>query len=165
MVSISSTGEETFFTKSFFPTFLVRELLPSTSYTVKVWASNANGNSEPNYVTTTTLNVPDIAERKLKESEKENPLLWLFVFIGLTCTVIIFVIIVMSLKMCRHDSLVTSDSAGQNMFHQIDAGRTEKRTSVIPKQGVHNHDDLTSNISNDVFGRAHNKLKQVNKVL
>ena len=73
-------------------------------------------------------------------------------------------ITVISLKICRYDSLETSDSAGHNMFHEIDAGRSEQRKSVIPAQGVHNHDDLTSSISNDVFGRAHNKLKQVNKV-
>ena len=68
IVSVSATGEETFFAKSSIPFFLITELLPSTCYTVKVWASNTHGNSDPNYITMTTLNVPDIAERKLKNT-------------------------------------------------------------------------------------------------
>ena len=41
--SVSSTGKEVFLSKSVSPTFLVENLLPSTSYTVKVWTYNSNG--------------------------------------------------------------------------------------------------------------------------
>ena len=75
IVSVSATGEETFFAKSSIPFFLITELLPSTCYTVKVWASNTHGNSDPNYMTMTTLNVPDIAERKLKNNDHNKSMI------------------------------------------------------------------------------------------
>jgi hypothetical protein len=162
IVSKSSTGEETFFAKSSIPIFLIRDLLPSTSYTVKVWATNTHGNSDPNYITMTTRNVPDIAERKLKGSDHDRSLVWLCVFIGLTVTVIIFVITVMSLKLCKEDGLVTSDSdrhtmyhelesnrpdglmetesAGHNIYHQINDGKTGEQSTVISSQDAPKED-------------------------
>ena len=94
-----------FLSKSVSPTFLVENLLPSTSYTVKVWTYNSNGASQPSYISTTTLNVPDIAERKLKETEEETSLVWLGVF----------VVAVMSLKILRHDTIVISDTEEHNV--------------------------------------------------
>ena len=71
----------------------------------------------------TTLNVPDIAERKLKNNDHDKSTIWLSVFIGLTVLVILFVITVMSLKFCRNEGLVTSDSDGHTMYHEIDNSR------------------------------------------
>ena len=109
IVSISATGEETFFATSSSPFFLVTKQNPNTCYTVKVWASNKHGKSDPNYITMTTLNVPDIAERKLKKSESDKSLAWLCIFIGLTMTVILFIITVMSLKYCRKEGVITRE--------------------------------------------------------
>ena len=86
-----------FLSKSVSPTFLVENLLPSTSYTLKVWTYNSNGATQPSYISTTTLNVPDIAERKLKETEEETSLVWLGVFVGMPVLVVVFVVAVMSL--------------------------------------------------------------------
>ena len=102
-----------FLSKSVSPTFLVENLLPSTSYTVKVWTYNSNGASQPSYISTTTLNVPDIAERKLKETEEETSLVWLGVFVGMA--VVVFVVAVMSLKILRHDTIVISDTEEHNV--------------------------------------------------
>jgi len=164
LVSVSSTGEETFFTKSFFPTFLVRELLPSTSYTVKVWASNANGNSEPNYITTTTLNVPDIAERKLKGSE-EKPVVWLFVFIGLTLTVIVFVISVMTFKLCRHERLVTNDTESHNIFHEIDTNMVDEPRAVTSPGISGSNDQCRLMAGNHLYKCNKEDEEQANKQL
>ena len=113
--SVSSTGKEVFLSKSVSPTFLVENLLPSTSYTVKVWTYNSNGASQPSYISTTTLNVSDIAERKLKETEEETSLVWLGVFVGMPVLVVVFVVAVMSLKILRHDTIVISDTEEHNV--------------------------------------------------
>ena len=104
-----------FLSKSVSPTFLVENLLPSTSYTVKVWTYNSNGASQPSYISTTTLNVPDIAERKLKETEEETSLVWVGVFVGMPVLVVVFVVAVMSLKILRHDTIVISDTEEHNV--------------------------------------------------
>ena len=104
-----------FLSKSVSHTFLVENLLPSTSYTLKVWTYNSNGASQPSYISTTTLNVSDIAERKLKETEEETSLVWLGVFVGMAVLVVVFVVAVMSLKILRHDAIVISDTEEHNV--------------------------------------------------
>ena len=137
IVSISATGEETFFAKSSSPFFLVTKQEPNTCYTVKVWASNRHGKSDPNYITMTTLNVPDIAERKLKNSESDKSLAWLCIFIGLSMTVILFIITVMSLKYCRKEGVLTRESETHTMYHEIDNNRDN--TEVTENDGVTYH--------------------------
>ena len=59
--------------------------------------------------------MPDIAERKLKETEEETSLVWLGVFVGMAVLVVVFVVAVMSLKILRHDTIVISDTEEHNV--------------------------------------------------
>ena len=127
IVSISATGEETCYARSSSPVFLISKLEPSTGYTVKVWASNKHGNSDPNYLTTTTLNVPDIAERKLKGGGGEaGSLVWVMVFIGMAVLVLVFMVMVMTAKQCRKERVIARETEDHTLYHQI--GNTGERT-------------------------------------
>ena len=161
IVSISATGEETFFAKSNSPFFLVTKQEPNTCYTVKVWASNRHGKSDPNYITMTTLNVPDIAERKLKNSESDKSLAWLCIFIGLSMTVILFIITVMSLKYCRKEGVLTMESETHTMYHEIDNNRDN--TEVTENDGVKYHkiaDDKSRKPSMEGFDKEVSKYEK-----
>ena len=161
IVSISATGEETFFAKSNSPFFLVTKQEPNTCYTVKVWASNRHGKSDPNYITMTTLNVPDIAERKLKNSESDKSLAWLCIFIGLSMTVILFIITVMSLKYCRKEGVLTRESETHTMYHEIDNNRDN--TEVTENDGVTYHqiaDDKSRKPSMEGFDKEVSKYEK-----
>ena len=128
IVSISATGEETSYARSSSPVFLISKLEPSTGYTVKVWASNKHGTSDPNYLTTTTLNVPDIAERKLKGGggEAEWGDVWVMVFIGMTVLVLVFIVTVMTAKHCREER-VMAETEDHTLYHQIQNTSTERQ--------------------------------------
>ena len=90
-MSDSETNKETFSFQSSSPNFVVTKLVPSTCYTVKVWSSNTYGDSDPIYISVTTRNVPDMAERKLRNSENDNSLVWLSIFISLAVMITIFI--------------------------------------------------------------------------
>ena len=125
VVSVTATDEETFSSQSLRPHFIVNNLLSSTFYTVKLWSSNSHGDSDPNYISVTTLNVPDIAERKLKKSEEESSVVWLSAFISLTVIIIVFILTVMILK--YHRRSITRYNSDTNAYHEeIDKSEWEE---------------------------------------
>ena len=50
VVSVSASGEKVFSQQSRASSFLVRDLVPSTSYSLTLWAVNSLGTSEPSYL-------------------------------------------------------------------------------------------------------------------
>ena len=50
VVSVSATGEKVFSQQSQSSSFLVRDLVPSTTYSLTLWASNSLGTSQPHYL-------------------------------------------------------------------------------------------------------------------
>ena len=50
LVSVSATGEKVFSQQSQSSSFLVRDLVPSTTYSLTLWASNSLGTSQPHYL-------------------------------------------------------------------------------------------------------------------
>ena len=50
VVSVSATGEKVFAQQSQSFSFLVRDLVPSTSYRITLWAVNALGTSQPHHL-------------------------------------------------------------------------------------------------------------------
>ena len=49
-VSVAATGEKVYSGSSLSSSLLVKDLVPSTSYTLKLWAVNSLGTSQPNYI-------------------------------------------------------------------------------------------------------------------
>jgi len=104
-VTVSNSGEQVFSSHSQTSSFLVSDLVPSTSYTLKLWAQNSLGTSEPNYISTTTLNVPDTAERKYKnDTNTSTSGMWLYVFLGLTVTVTALLLSLLTLSLHQRRS-------------------------------------------------------------
>ena len=50
VVSVSATGEKVFSQQSRASSFLVRDLVPSTTYSLSLWTVNSLGTSQPSYL-------------------------------------------------------------------------------------------------------------------
>ena len=50
LVSVSASGEKVFSQQSRASSFLVRDLVPSTTYSLSLWAVNSLGTSQPSYL-------------------------------------------------------------------------------------------------------------------
>ena len=50
VVTVAATGEMVFSGRTESSSLLVSDLVPSTSYSLKLWAVNSLGSSQPNYI-------------------------------------------------------------------------------------------------------------------
>jgi len=123
------------------PYFRVANLQAGTSYIVSIVAKNSNGDSEPVVLTVTTSNIPDMAERRLREGASANSPSsagWWMLVLGLACSVIVTLVLVIVTAALRRNTRRGQDTTSSDWPTQIRAPGSPTRAQPVHNNGQNN---------------------------